>query len=219
MRFMLISDIHGSMKAVERAGKEAERRDVDIILVAGDITHFGGKDEAKRILSELPGMKVAVPGNCDPPDIVDVFDSTDTLDVHGRFGTVEGIRFAGLGAANPMPFSTLFTYSEENILLLLEPVARDSDVLITHTPPMGILDSTMFGHRGGSESIRKVVDTVRPALHVFGHIHESGGVERHENTVFVNAGAARDGNAAIIDTEKNGSFRVLNTERIELFSG
>ena len=220
MRFMLISDIHGSVKAVEAAAREAEKRDVDIILVAGDITHFGGADEAEMLLSRLPGKKIAVPGNCDSPEIVDSFEKSGTLDVHGKKLEVNGLCFAGLGASNPLPFSTLYTYSEENIGLILDAVMGGCDIMITHTPPLGILDMSMFGHRGGSASIRKIVEKYRPALHVFGHMHEAGGAERIDSTVFVNAGAARDGNAAIIDLEnRDTGLEVPDIEFIDLFSG
>jgi len=219
MRFMLISDIHGSVGAAKSAGKEARKRDVDAILVAGDITHFGTPEDADRIFSALSGTIIAVPGNCDPPDIVRSMERNSVMDVHGKRSELNGICFAGLGASNPLPFSTLFTYSEENILLILDSVAADCDVLITHTPPAGILDRTMFGHSGGSESIRAVVEKYRPALHVFGHIHESPGVERVGDTIFVNAGPAKDGNAAIIDVEKDeGGMKVVSVERIRLFS-
>jgi len=215
---MLISDIHGLMKAAEMAGKEALKRDVDIMLIAGDIIHFGRTDEERRIFSHIPVRAVAVPGNCDPPEIVDAMEG-NVIDVHGRRAEIEGFCFAGLGASNPLPFSTLFTYSEENIYLILDSVARGCDVLITHTPPMGILDRTTFGHRGGSESIRKVVEENRPALHVFGHIHASPGVEEHDGTVFVNAGPAKNGNAAIIEVEREGrGLKVLDVDMIKLFT-
>ncbi len=215
---MLISDIHGSIDAAKRAGTEAERRDVDMVIVAGDITNFGGKDEAKKILSAIPVRKVAVPGNCDHPDIVDVFEETGTESAHGRRFEMNSMQFSGLGASNPLPFGTLFTYSEENIYTFLDSLLPGSDILITHTPPVGILDRTTFGHHGGSESIRKVVEKYRPVLHVFGHIHESPGVERIGETVFVNAGAAKDGNAAIIELKKEGSrLGVSDVQRIRLF--
>ena len=218
MRFMLISDIHGSLKAAELAGKRAEELDADAVLIAGDITNFGRPDEAERIFSMIPVKTAAVPGNCDPPEIVNAMKG-HVLDVHGKRAELYGVCLAGLGASNPMPFSTLFTYSENNIYLILESIMKGCDIMITHTPPLGILDKTAFGHLGGSESIRKVVEEHRPALHVFGHIHESPGIERHNGTVFVNAGPAKDGYAAVIEAEKSGGkLNVLNAERIRLFS-
>ena len=212
MRLALISDIHGSLGNVRRFSLELEGLSPDLVVIAGDITHFGGKKEARDILDAIPYRKLAVPGNCDPPEIVDVFEETDTVDVHGKRAEIEGYVFAGLGASNPLPFSTLFTYSEENIHLILDPIARGADILVTHTPPYGILDRTMFGHHGGSEAIRKVIDEHRPRLSLFGHIHESPGVERNGRTVFVNPGPLKNGNYAIADV----GGRVIAVERHHL---
>jgi hypothetical protein len=48
--------------------------------------------------------------------------------------------------------------------------------MITHGPPKFHLDGPMSS--SGCEHLRQAVWTVRPLLHVFGHIHQSRGVER-----------------------------------------
>ncbi|KDQ18115.1 hypothetical protein BOTBODRAFT_29438 [Botryobasidium botryosum FD-172 SS1] len=67
-------------------------------------------------------------------------------------------------------------------------IPADIDVLITHTPPEGTLDTLRNGstHAGcGSLAIRvSRPDFTRCRLHVFGHIHEARGV----TTVPVNCG-------------------------------
>jgi Icc-related predicted phosphoesterase len=53
------------------------------------------------------------------------------------------------------------------------------DIMITHGPPMGILDRTLRHEDVGCEHLRRAVERVRPRLHVFGHIHEAwGGVKK-----------------------------------------
>jgi len=50
------------------------------------------------------------------------------------------------------------------------------DVLLTHTPPHGVLDGVPRSGSVGCELLRhEVVHRVRPRVHVFGHIHEHGG--------------------------------------------
>jgi hypothetical protein len=61
------------------------------------------------------------------------------------------------------------------------------DVLITHGPPAGILDTTISGRKVGCADLLAAVRRVRPRLHVFGHIHEAYGQEESEGTRFVNA--------------------------------
>ncbi len=202
MKIVAVSDIHASMKAVRVLAEKIGELEPDLTVISGDITHFGTKNDAKRILSEIPGKKVAVPGNCDPPDIVDIFEETETVDIHGKRAEIDGIVFAGLGASNPLPFSTLFTYSEENIYAILDAIAPGTDILVTHTPPSGILDKTMFGHRGGSESIRKIIEKHRPRMALFGHIHESPGIEEQDGILFVNPGPLKKGNFAVVEIDR-----------------
>lgn len=55
-------------------------------------------------------------------------------------------------------------------------IPDNTDVLITHTPPYGILDSLEDGtHVGCEELLEAVAERVKPRVHVFGHIHECYG--------------------------------------------
>ena len=61
-----------------------------------------------------------------------------------------------------------------------------TDVLVTHTPPYGILDrdgSILYGSRELLEKVR----AIRPRLHLFGHIHKAHGTTNDRMTVFSNA--------------------------------
>lgn len=66
-------------------------------------------------------------------------------------------------------------------------IPADTDILITHGPPAGILDRNAEGEATGCEDLRLVVERIKPRLHIFGHIHEAHGIEEHHGTLFVNA--------------------------------
>jgi Icc-related predicted phosphoesterase len=66
-------------------------------------------------------------------------------------------------------------------------IPDDTEILITHGPPHGIGDQTQSGLHAGCEDLRTRVRQVRPALHLFGHIHEGHGRWQIEETLFVNA--------------------------------
>ena len=62
-------------------------------------------------------------------------------------------------------------------------IPLDVDVLLTHTPPRAVLDKLFAGVRVGCCSLAaKLVSMAEsgsaPKFHVFGHIHESRGVQR-----------------------------------------
>jgi Icc-related predicted phosphoesterase len=55
-------------------------------------------------------------------------------------------------------------------------IPQDIDILISHGPPFGILDTAPIS--GLHEGCRELLDAatrVRPKLHVFGHIHTAYG--------------------------------------------
>ena len=66
-------------------------------------------------------------------------------------------------------------------------IPEDIDILITHGPPFGVLDTLDFRGNLGCEDLTIAVNKIKPKLHVFGHIHSGyGHIERNE-TNFVNA--------------------------------
>lgn len=69
-------------------------------------------------------------------------------------------------------------------------IPDDTDILITHSPPCGILDECLSGDKFenvGSKSLRARVFEINPKLHVFGHIHEGYGQIKLDDIIFVNA--------------------------------
>jgi len=66
-------------------------------------------------------------------------------------------------------------------------IPEDTDVLITHTPPVGILDKSSRGRTLGCPILKERVLSIAPALHCYGHIHASGGEQTLGNTRFINA--------------------------------
>jgi predicted phosphohydrolase len=60
------------------------------------------------------------------------------------------------------------------------------DVLITHAPPEGIGDRSGVGGRHGDRDLLEAVLRVRPRVHLFGHIHEDGGVVMRDGVTFAN---------------------------------
>lgn len=62
------------------------------------------------------------------------------------------------------------------------------DVLITHGPPLGLLDQTAPGEAHlGCEELLDAVEAKKPRVHVFGHIHGGAGAADNGTTQFVNA--------------------------------
>ena len=73
MRILQVNDIHGRLGRVEEIVKKAGEVNPDLIVVAGDITHFGDLEDGEEILDKLSeaGVQIfLVSGNCDPPEML-----------------------------------------------------------------------------------------------------------------------------------------------------
>ncbi len=64
----------------------------------------------------------------------------------------------------------------------------NTDILITHGPPLGKLDYVRYPNENvGCEELMKRVEEIKPKIHVFGHIHEGYGYVFDGNTHYINA--------------------------------
>jgi len=81
---------------------------------------------------------------------------------------------------------------QEEDLQKIAPLIDNNTILITHSPPHGILDST-FGLTDkivniGSKPLKNLIYMKRPRLHLFGHVHSNfGKVGKSYNGSFPNA--------------------------------
>ncbi len=66
------------------------------------------------------------------------------------------------------------------------------DILITHGPPLGILDKNRFNEPCGCRDLRIAVVDKKPKVHVFGHIHESHGLLKQGSVTYINASVLND---------------------------
>lgn len=65
-------------------------------------------------------------------------------------------------------------------------IPQDLDILVTHCPPAGYGDQSGMRGRHGCLDLIERVREVRPAGHLFGHIHQAGGLWKTEATTFAN---------------------------------
>ena len=71
----------------------------------------------------------------------------------------------------------------------------DMDILITHGPPIGILDKVSMaygGHNVGCWDLRERVKTIKPKYHIFGHIHSQYGTEEIDGTKYINCSVVNE---------------------------
>eukprot|EP00591_Stephanopyxis_turris_P012404 CAMPEP_0195530426 /NCGR_PEP_ID=MMETSP0794_2-20130614/33312_1 /TAXON_ID=515487 /ORGANISM="Stephanopyxis turris, Strain CCMP 815" /LENGTH=217 /DNA_ID=CAMNT_0040661941 /DNA_START=316 /DNA_END=969 /DNA_ORIENTATION=+ len=67
-------------------------------------------------------------------------------------------------------------------------IPTETDILITHGPPLGHGDKCQDGTRAGCvDLLATITERVKPLYHISGHIHEGYGVTTNGMTTFINA--------------------------------
>ncbi|CAH1777453.1 unnamed protein product [Owenia fusiformis] len=76
----------------------------------------------------------------------------------------------------------------DRILYKWDKIPADTDILMTHGPPLGFCDETRGKDRAGcAELLTTIQKRVKPKYHCFGHIHEAYGQMTDGQTTFINA--------------------------------
>lgn len=201
IKVIVIADIHGRESALPVVKEKINEHDPDLLVICGDITHFGKpKEWARTFIDAISVDTIAVPGNCDPPDeVMDDIGRSKGYNLHGK--TVErcGVTFTGIGGAMLSQHNLPFEMPDETLYSLLDAVMVKNAVLVTHMPPAGHVDSVAEGISLGSDGIARIVKKYKPFLVLSGHVHEARGIQYDGYTTFINPGPAKNGYAALVE--------------------
>ena len=221
MEILVLSDIHGDLELISYVKDDLKR--ADIVLLSGDITHFGKIIQIKRVISHIKKFNVnilAVPGNCDYPD-VGKYLAEEELSLDCRYKKIKGVYFMGVGGSLPCPGKTPTEYSEEEYLMMLEETVMENlteglpIILLNHQPPFNtIADKLGNGFHVGSHSIRQFIEKYQPVFSFCGHIHESICTDFIGKTIVVNPGPFKLGRLAKASFKNNKA----NAEIINMFT-
>ncbi len=203
MRILVLSDIHGKTETLDCLRSHADT--IDMVIAAGDLTHFGNLDDAGKViavLKEIHPKLMAIAGNCDNREIEKLLLREGLAPGPSGFDK-NGMRILGLSGALPGPINTPYEETEEALaakLKALDPGPSERVVLVSHQPPHGtVADRVMKMKHVGSRSLREWVDQQRPLLVICGHIHESYGHSMTGPSHVLNPGAFKDGRYALVD--------------------
>jgi Icc-related predicted phosphoesterase len=183
MRILHISDTHSRHRLLHDLPAS------DVIVHAGDISWGGKPEEVLDFIEWFSGLKyrykVFIAGNHDfcldgkNPARIKRFLPKNCFYLYQSGITIEGLNFWGI---------PLFISDElkGNFAETAGKIPPDTDILITHRPPYGILDRANNTSYGCMDLLQTVLK-ISPRYHLFGHIHDARGVDKIYATTFSNA--------------------------------
>ena len=188
-RLVLISDTHSLHSEIPSIPEG------DILIHAGDLTSRGKLNELPEVrafFDSLPHQhKIVICGNhdfCFEHESQAARARLSNVTYLEDAGTVvDGLKIYG-SPWQPWFHDWAFNLPRgEPLRRVWAQIPSDTDILITHGPPAGILDTVESGLQVGCEDLLARVTEINPKLHVFGHIHEAYGIKIQGHTTFVNA--------------------------------
>lgn len=100
--------------------------------------------------------------------------------------TIDGVKFHGAPWVPDLDTHAFFANSQA-LHMAWSKIPGDVDVLITHTPPAGMLDISSRGLTLGCPHLAERLKSLRPTLHCFGHVHASSGQRKCRGVTYINA--------------------------------
>src|SRR5215813_12915845 len=168
MKLVSFGDVHMATRNLARMN--GELRDTDLIVISGDLTNFGGADDALKVLEAARGAcgrVLALPGNLDRHEVIPFLEQQGVA-LHGREMVIDGIALFGCGGSNVTPFHTPTELTEDEIFDTLrrgylEVKDQRPLVMVCHTPPYETkYDRLMNGTTVGSPAARRFIEEVKP---------------------------------------------------------
>lgn len=203
IRIACISDTHGQHAKLTVP-------DGEVLIHAGDFMAFG--DRPKEIvdfnqwLGKQPHLhKVVIAGNHDlmferhPGAARELLGNAIYLENSGV--ELLGLKIWG-SPVQPEFNSWAFNVARgAAIRRYWRMIPPNTDILVTHGPPFGVLDRAYSSPHLGCEELLLSIEEIRPRLHVFGHIHGGHGSSASNGTQFVNASVVNEAYRVVYDPQ------------------
>ncbi|HNZ52217.1 MAG: Calcineurin-like phosphoesterase [Candidatus Diapherotrites archaeon ADurb.Bin253] len=179
-KILAVGDIHGDTKFVERLAKKAKDEEVDLVILAGDLTFL--EKSTKNLIGPFVKEKkevVLIPGNHETMSTINTLTQIyeGTKHVHGY-----SVRKGDLGifGSGYEPSTGPFFIEDEEIFKVLKKgneKIKDSKkkIMVTHAHPKGSVAE--FSGFPGSNAVKKAIKEFKPDILISAHIHEAGGLQ------------------------------------------
>ncbi|MFC2142801.1 metallophosphoesterase [Candidatus Aenigmatarchaeota archaeon] len=181
MKILAASDVEGDTRAVKKLAEKAEKENVDLVLLCGDITDFDMNTEGMIGPFLEKNKKVAfVSGNHDMPAATEFLTEKYKIpNIQYHAFKIDNVGFFGCGGVNVnlgfnvMDDETMFNYIKRGFTYIED---AEKKILVTHLHSAdSTADKEFFIEGSGGKGIKAAIDVFKPDIHLSGHMHEFEG--------------------------------------------
>jgi Icc-related predicted phosphoesterase len=184
LRILAASDIHGDTTLVKKLAEQAEKENVDLVVLCGDLTM--GESSTQNLIGPFAARHkkvLLIPGNHETvatADFLAELYEPAVRNIHGysvRYKDVGIFGAGGVTNVGPMPpidegeMYDLLKKGFDKIRYLKK------RIMVTHIHPSETKMEKMSLFVPGSDAVRKAVESFKPDILLCGHVHEAEGLE------------------------------------------
>ena len=178
-KILAAADLHGDSRATKKLAKRAEKENVDLVVLCGDLTGFVESNNLIKPFKDKSQKVLILPGNWDS------FATTDFLaqvygvkNIHGYSARYEDVGFFGAGGADVGPNAVTEKEIRDTLMKAHSDLKGiEKKVMLTHMHPAG--SKSEFSGFEGSKAITDAIKKFKPDFLLHGHIHEAAGFEEN----------------------------------------
>ncbi|MBK7505392.1 MAG: metallophosphatase domain-containing protein [Bacteroidetes bacterium] len=191
MTITTISDTHSLHRRIKNIPM------ADVLIHAGDVSTYGEEHQILDFLNWFSNQphqyKIFIAGNHDfffereNEKYIQKHIPTNVIYLNDSGCEINGTHFYG-SPITPEFMDWAFNKKRgAEINKHWKKIPSNTDILITHGPPFGKLDTNANQYKTGCDDLLKTVEKIKPKYHIFGHIHEAYGMLETNATTFINA--------------------------------
>jgi len=175
-KILAASDIHGDADATKKLAAKAKKEDVDLVVLAGDLSGFVETEGILKPFMDNDQKVVFVPGNWDSSVTADVLTKMYGVKNVGKHYVKYGdVGVFGVGS----PDGQLDLNEEKAFNKLKKDFGKIKDlekkIMVSHIHAAGT--KSEFSGIPGSTGVRKAIEEFQPDIFLSGHIHEAEGLK------------------------------------------
>ena len=177
-KILAAGDFHGDSSVSKKLAEKAEKENVDLVVLTGDITGLIETENIIKPFLQKNKKVVFVPGNWDTTEATETISKLYGIKNIGKhYVKYNNVGIFGIGSENWQ-----LSLNEDKAFKKLEKDFKkikdlEKKIMVSHIH--AAKTNSEFSGFPGSRAVRKAIEKFQPDLFISGHIHEAEGLQEN----------------------------------------